>query len=80
MVGALLGTSTVTSYIESAAGVAGGGRTGLTAIVVGVLFLLTLFVAPLVPRHPDGGDGAGADPRRRSDDGRPGPKSTGPIP
>ncbi|HEV2131160.1 MAG TPA: NCS2 family permease, partial [Longimicrobiaceae bacterium] len=40
--GALLGTSTVTSYIESAAGVAEGGRTGLTAVTVGVLFLLAV--------------------------------------
>jgi AGZA family xanthine/uracil permease-like MFS transporter len=52
MVGALAGTSTVTSYIESAAGVAVGGRTGLTAVTVGVLFLLTLFVAPLVQAIP----------------------------
>ncbi len=47
MAGALLGTSTVTSYIESAAGVKAGGRTGLTAVTVAVLFLLTLFLAPL---------------------------------
>ena len=46
-VGALVGTSTVTSYIESAAGVEEGGRTGLTAVVVGVLFLLALFFTPL---------------------------------
>jgi AGZA family xanthine/uracil permease-like MFS transporter len=46
MVGALAGTSTVVSYIESAAGVSAGGRTGLTAVVCGVLFLLTLLVAP----------------------------------
>ena len=46
--GALLGTSTVTSYIESAAGVEEGGRTGLTAITAGVLFLLAIFFAPLV--------------------------------
>jgi len=52
MVGALAGTSTVTSYIESAAGVAEGGRTGLTAITVGVLFLITLFFAPLVQAIP----------------------------
>ncbi|MSE19627.1 NCS2 family permease, partial [Pantoea agglomerans] len=38
--GSLLGTSTTTSYVESAAGVSAGGRTGLTAIVVAVLFLL----------------------------------------
>src|SRR5437868_5299106 len=47
MAGALLGTSTVTSYIESAAGVKAGGRTGLTGVTVAVLFLLTLFLAPL---------------------------------
>jgi AGZA family xanthine/uracil permease-like MFS transporter len=46
MVGSLLGTSTVTSYVESAAGVEAGGRTGLTAIVTGLLFLLALFFAP----------------------------------
>jgi AGZA family xanthine/uracil permease-like MFS transporter len=46
VVGSLAGTSTVVSYIESASGVSAGGRTGLTAVVVGVLFLLTLFVAP----------------------------------
>jgi len=44
--GAFFGTSTVTSYIESAAGVEAGGRTGLTAITTGVLFLIALFVAP----------------------------------
>ena len=47
MVGAVAGTTTVTSYIESAAGVAVGGRTGLTAVVTGLLFLIALFVAPL---------------------------------
>ena len=47
MAGALLGTSTVTSYIESAAGVKAGGRTGLTGVTVAALFLLTLFFAPL---------------------------------
>ncbi|RKP48762.1 NCS2 family permease [Cohnella endophytica] len=46
--GALLGTSTTTAYVESAAGVAEGGRTGLTAVSTGVLFLLSLFLAPLV--------------------------------
>lgn len=44
--GAFLGTSTVTSYIESAAGVEAGGRTGLTAVVTGLLFLVALFFAP----------------------------------
>jgi AGZA family xanthine/uracil permease-like MFS transporter len=48
VIGSLAGTSTVTSYIESGAGVAAGGRTGLTAITTGVLFLLAMFVAPLV--------------------------------
>ncbi len=51
-VGALAGTSPVTSYIESAAGVAVGGRTGLTSVVVGILFLCTLFFAPLVQAIP----------------------------
>jgi AGZA family xanthine/uracil permease-like MFS transporter len=48
MVGATLGTSTVTSYIESAAGVEEGGRTGLTSLVVSVCFLLALFLHPLI--------------------------------
>ncbi|PJI47376.1 MAG: guanine permease [Pseudomonas sp.] len=52
MVGSLLGTSTTTSYIESAAGVSAGGRTGLTAIVVALLFLLALFFAPLAGNVP----------------------------
>ncbi len=46
--GGLLGTSTVTSFIESAAGVEAGGRTGLTGLVVSALFLLSLFLAPVV--------------------------------
>ena len=50
--GAALGTSTTTSYVESAAGVAAGGRTGLTAVVVGVLFLLSIFFAPLAGMIP----------------------------
>jgi AGZA family xanthine/uracil permease-like MFS transporter len=45
--GACLGVSTVTSYIESAAGVGVGGRTGLTSLTTGVLFLLALFLSPL---------------------------------
>ena len=52
MVGAIAGVSTVTSYVESAAGVAEGGRTGLTAIVVGLLFLVALVFAPLVQAIP----------------------------
>ncbi len=47
MAGATAGTSTVVSYIESSAGVAAGGRSGVTAIVTGLLFLVALFVAPL---------------------------------
>ena len=53
IVGSLAGTSTVTSYIESAAGVAAGGRTGVTAIVTGLLFLASLFVAPLIGAIPN---------------------------
>ena len=52
ILGSLAGTSTVTSYVESAAGVQAGGRTGLTAIVTGMLFLIAMFAAPyaqLVP-------------------------------
>jgi AGZA family xanthine/uracil permease-like MFS transporter len=52
LAGALAGTSPVTSYIESTAGVAVGGRTGLTSVTVGMLFLGTLLVAPLVQAIP----------------------------
>ncbi|MDW5419113.1 NCS2 family permease [Iodobacter sp. CM08] len=52
MVGAALGTSSVTAYVESAAGVAAGGRTGLTSLVVAILFLAALFVAPLAGTVP----------------------------
>ena len=45
--GAILGTSTVTTFVESSAGVVEGGRTGLTALTVAVLFILSLFLAPL---------------------------------
>lgn len=48
MIGAVLGTSTTTSYIESAAGIEQGGRTGLTSIVTGVLFLLAILFVPIV--------------------------------
>jgi len=47
-VGGLLGASSITTYIESAAGVAEGGRTGLTAIVTGVLFAISVFFSPIV--------------------------------
>ncbi|MGL5665723.1 MAG: NCS2 family permease [Shewanella sp.] len=50
--GAALGTSTTTSYIESTAGVSAGGRTGLTAVVVGLLFILALFLSPLAGMIP----------------------------
>ncbi len=52
VVGALAGTSSTTSYIESAAGVEAGGRTGLTAVVCGLLFLVCLFFAPLAQSVP----------------------------
>jgi AGZA family xanthine/uracil permease-like MFS transporter len=52
MIGAALGTSPVTAYIESATGIQAGGRTGLTALVVAVLFLLSLFFAPLAAAVP----------------------------
>ncbi|PVZ71719.1 NCS2 family permease [Pelagibaculum spongiae] len=51
-IGALFGTPTVTSYIESASGVSAGGRTGLTAVVIGALFLVTLFLSPLAGMVP----------------------------
>lgn len=50
--GAMLGTSTITAYVESAAGVAQGGRTGLTSVTTGVCFLLSLFLAPVVALIP----------------------------
>ena len=46
--GALCGQSTVTSYVESAAGAEAGGKTGLTAIVIGICFLLAMFFSPLI--------------------------------
>jgi AGZA family xanthine/uracil permease-like MFS transporter len=52
MLGAAVGTSTTTSYIESASGINAGGRTGLTALTVAVLFLLALFIAPLAGSIP----------------------------
>ena len=51
-VGAVLGTSTVTTFVESASGVAVGGRTGLTAIVTGLLFLVAMFFAPIFTAIP----------------------------
>ena len=52
VVGSALGTSSVTAYVESAAGVAAGGKTGLTSIVVGILFLAALWFSPLVGSVP----------------------------
>ena len=51
--GALMGTSTVTAYVESAAGIGEGGRTGLTAVTTGILFLLALMIAPLAAMIPN---------------------------
>ena len=56
--GAMMGTTTVTSYVESGAGVKAGGRTGMTSIVIGVLFLACLFFAPLATSLPKEIDGA----------------------
>ncbi|MFX7858290.1 solute carrier family 23 protein, partial [Acinetobacter baumannii] len=50
--GSLAGTSSVTAYIESSSGVAVGGRTGLTAVVTGLLFLLVIFLSPLAGMVP----------------------------
>ncbi|WP_395822588.1 NCS2 family permease [Collimonas sp.] len=50
--GAMLGTSSTTAYVESAAGVQAGGRTGLTALAVGILFLACLFISPLAGAVP----------------------------
>ncbi|MEE8333933.1 MAG: NCS2 family permease, partial [Alphaproteobacteria bacterium] len=52
VIGSLLGTSTTTSYIESASGIHAGGRTGLTAVAAAMLFLLALFFAPLATSIP----------------------------
>lgn len=51
--GAVLGASTITAFVESAAGVGAGGRTGLTAVTCGVMFLLSLFFAPLITLVPN---------------------------
>ena len=51
--GALMGTSTVTAYVESAAGIGEGGRTGLTAVTTGLLFLVALVLAPLATLIPN---------------------------
>ena len=56
--GGLMGTTTVTSYVESGAGVKAGGRTGMTSLVIGVLFLSCLFFSPLATSLPKQIDGA----------------------
>ena len=56
--GALMGTTTVTSYVESGAGVKAGGKTGMTSLVIGVLFLACLFFSPLATSLPKEIDGA----------------------
>ena len=58
VVGSVLGTSTVTTYVESAAGVKAGGRTGMTSLVIGLLFLACLFFSPLATSLPKEIDGA----------------------
>jgi len=56
--GAMMGTSTVTTYVESAAGVKAGGRTGMVSLTIGVLFLACLFISPLATSLPKEVDGA----------------------
>lgn len=56
--GAFIGTTTITSYVESGAGVKAGGRTGMTSIVIGILFLACLFLSPLATSLPKQIDGA----------------------
>ena len=56
--GAMMGTTTVTSYVESGAGVKAGGRTGMTSLVIGLLFLSCIFFAPLATSLPKQIDGA----------------------
>ena len=48
IIGSICGTSTVTAYVESATGIGIGGRTGLTSIVIGIMFLLSIFISPLI--------------------------------
>ena len=56
--GAFMGPSTVTTYVESAAGIKAGGKTGMTSLVIGILFLLCLFFSPLATSLPKEIDGA----------------------
>ena len=68
IVGSVFGTSTVTSYIESAAGVAAGGRTGFTAVVVGILFILVLVLPAHTERYTSGCHVSCSSHRRYYDD------------
>ncbi len=69
--GSFIGTSSVTAYIESSSGVSVGGRTGLTAVVVGILFLLVIFLSPLAGMVPWLCRRGRADIRWRADDLQP---------
>ena len=55
----MMGSSTITTYVESASGIAEGGRSGFTSLVTGVLFLLALFFAPLFLLDSECGNGRG---------------------
>ena len=69
-VGAMLGTSTVTTYVESASGVEAGGRSGLTALSTAVCFALALLFCTILPLYPSPGYGTCPHPCRCDDDGR----------
>ena len=73
---ALLGTSTVVSYIESASGVEAGGRTGLTTLTTAACFLLALFLTPLFLAVPAAATAPALDHRRRLHDAVRGRRST----
>ena len=77
--GSFIGTSSVTAYIESSSGVSVGGRTGLTAVVVGLLFLLVIFLSPLAGMGATVRGGRRADLRRRADDLKPVAREVGKI-
>lgn len=75
--GSFIGTSSVTAYIESSSGVSVGGRTGLTAVVVGLLFLLVIFLSPLAGMVPAYAAAWCANLRRGADDIQPGASEMG---
>ncbi len=62
--GAVLGTSTTTTFVESSSGVAEGARTGLASVVTGFLFLLAIFFSPIFLRNPGIRNSSGIDLRR----------------